>query len=126
MSPYPSWLNMETFEMKEDTNILYAWDGKLIKTRTNNPMIIHSVQIWNKVQLMLGQEAFLSPKTPLWGDRLLPMCYKNKNVKIWADKRITHLEHCFDDGVLMSFEQLKNILAAMNSGAYAYFLLVKK
>lgn len=45
-TPFPSWLNMEKFEMKEEcpTNILYTWDDILIKRKTCNPMIIHSVQ----------------------------------------------------------------------------------
>ncbi len=108
-TPFPSWLNMEKFEMKEEcpTNLLYTWDDILIKRKTSNPMIIHSVQTWNKLRSLLGQANFLSPKTPLWGNRMLPMCHQNKNCRIWFEKGITHLEHCFDDGILMSFEQLK-------------------
>jgi len=99
---------VEKSEIKEEcpTNILFTWDDKLIKTRTNNTMIIHSVQTWYKLWSPLEQGHFLPPKTPLWG-RLLSMCHQNNNFKTWADKGIKLLEHCFDGDALMSFEQLK-------------------
>jgi len=64
---------MEKSELKEEcpVSILYTWDDKQFKTRTNNPMIIHSVQTWYKLWSLLGQGNYLSPKTPLWGNRLL-------------------------------------------------------
>jgi len=46
---------MEKSELKEEcpVSILYAWDDKQFKTRTNNPMIIHSVQTWYKLWSLL-------------------------------------------------------------------------
>ena len=44
---------------------------------------------------------------PLWNNRLIPMFFQNSNFRPWSDKGITLLEHCYEEGVLMSFNQLK-------------------
>ncbi len=69
-SPPPSWLNIERTEMKEETptDLLFKWDKKTIKTATDNPLIIHSIQVWYKLGDFFKLEGFLSPKTPLWGN----------------------------------------------------------
>lgn len=51
------------------------------------------------------------------------MCHQNKNFKIWAEKGITLLEHCFDGDVLMSFEQLKNKYNLSNKEFFSYLQL---
>ncbi len=104
----PSWLKIELCELKENdpSDILYKWDEKLIK-KIRNPMITHTVCLWVRLQQTLGQKGTLSPKTPLWNNRLLPKCFQDKHFKKWADKGISRLEQCFEDGILMSFEQLK-------------------
>ena len=50
--PSPSWLNIETLEVNDDTGaeLFYKWDRKSIKTITDNPLIIHSVLAWCKRQ----------------------------------------------------------------------------
>lgn len=70
-------------------------------------MIIHSIQMWERLQKTFGQKEFLSHKTPMWGNRLLPKCVQNKYFNIWLDKLIIYLEKCYEDRILLFFRQLK-------------------
>ncbi|CAB1349379.1 unnamed protein product, partial [Coregonus sp. 'balchen'] len=110
--PPPSWLNVET------------WDMKSIKTITDNPLIIHSVLTWSKLQHELfRREGFISPKTPLWNNRLIPMFFQNSTIRLWSEKGITLLEHSYEEGILMSFEQLKQKYHLSNKDFFSYLQL---
>lgn len=105
-----SWLNIERLDINETTpsDVLYKWDGKSIKTITHNPFIVHSVQTWLRLHKMFRHNGPLSPKTPLWGNRLIPILYQNRGFESWSLQGITRLEHCYKDEVFMSFQQLKD------------------
>ncbi len=64
-------------EMNEEisTDLLYKWDKKSIKIATDNPLIVQSVQIWYKLHELFKQKGFLSPKTPLWKNRIVTSAY---------------------------------------------------
>ena len=123
--PSPSWLNIEKLEVNDDTwaELFYKWDRKSIKTITDNPLIIHSVLAWCKLHELFGRGGFLSPKTPLWNNRLIPMFFQNSNFRPWSDKGITLLEHCYEEGVLMSFDQLKQKYHLPNRDFFSYLQL---
>ena len=123
--PSPSWLNIEKLEVNDDTGaeLFYKWDRKSIKTITDNPLIIHSVLAWCKLHELFRRGGFLSPKTPLWNNRLIPMFFQNSNFRPWSDKGITLLEHCYEEGVLMSFDQLKQKYHLPNRDFFSYLQL---
>ena len=73
--PPPSWLNIERIKLKE-----YKCLKKTIKTATDNPLIIHSIQLWYKICELFKIEGFPSPKTSLWGNKLLPMILESGNL----------------------------------------------
>lgn len=96
---------------------------KTTKTATDNPLIIHSIQVWYKIRELLKIEGFLSPKTPLWGNRLLPMILQSGNFRSWQEKGISRLEHCYKDLVFLSPGQLKEKYSLTNKDFFNYLQL---
>lgn len=123
--PCPSWLNIEKTEIKEETpiDLVYKWDIKLVKKETDNPLIIHLVQTWGKLQQLFGHEHFLTCKTPLWRNGLLPHFLNSKHFSEWSKKGILRLQHCYKDGVFMSFEQMKQEYDLSNKDFLGYLQL---
>lgn len=111
--------HIEKIEMNEETStdLLYKWDKKSINIATDNPLIILSVQIWYKLH---EQNGFLSPKSPLWRNRLLPMVLQNSNFRFWSKKGTSHLERCYEEGIFMFSNSLNRNIAvkkkAVNEG----------
>lgn len=122
----PSCLDIEMFEMNEPipSNIVYKWDEKSIKRTSRNPFIVHSVQTWFKIHKMLGQNGFLSLKSPLWGNRLIPILHQNKHFECWPQKGIVRLEHLFAKGTFMSFDQLRQKYLLPYKGFFKYLQAV--
>lgn len=124
--PTNSWVNTERLEVKESTpsHILYKWDGKSIRSMTNIPFIAHSVQIWSRIHKMMGYIGTLSPETPLWENRLIPILYQNRHFESWPEKGITYLKHVYNkDGIFMSFQQLKQKYNLSDKDFFKYLQL---
>uniref|UniRef100_A0A3Q3BNZ9 Reverse transcriptase domain-containing protein n=1 Tax=Kryptolebias marmoratus TaxID=37003 RepID=A0A3Q3BNZ9_KRYMA len=121
----PAWLKIETIEIQEKMpmDFLYKWDNKTIKNETDNPLIIQTVRIWYKIRKMFRLEGFLSPKTPLWGNRLLPKIFQSGNFRSWQEKGICRLEHCYEKKVFMSLQQLKEKFDLTNKDFLSYLQL---
>ncbi len=119
-----SWTQIELYELHEKvaSNILYKWNSKTISATIRNPLTIHLVKNWYEIRKFFGHETDLSRKMPLWQNMLLPMIL-NKIFKLWHEKGITHLENCYNERTLMSFEQLKDTYKLSNKHVFAYLQL---
>lgn len=58
------------------------------------------VMVW--VHMIIGVRNDLSPKMPLWKNKLIPMISDNKIIKRGHNKQIRYLEQCYSNDILMS------------------------
>lgn len=105
----PPWALIGMYALKEKMpgDFLYKWTPRTITTRTDNPVLAHFMKIWYEVHKCLGLETSLSPKTPLRQNELIPMTLDNRILEVWHQKGIHYLEDCYDNGSLMTFQDLR-------------------
>ena len=74
--PALSWTQMEMFALNEEvgSNSIYKWIPKTISTKMSNPCTINLVRSWYEIRKLFGLKQDVTPKTPLWQNRLLPKC----------------------------------------------------
>ena len=70
-----------------------------------NPIIINSLQVWSDTHKLINHNAQLSPNTPIWGNPY----FKDDTFKLWHEKGLKQIAHLFENGILMSFEQLQQL-----------------
>lgn len=104
-------------------DFIYKWTPRILITRTDNRVLIHIIKIWYEICKSLRLEASLSPKTPLRQNELIPMTLDYRILKMWHQKRIHYLKDCYDNGFLMSFEQLKGQYDLSSNNFFCYLQL---
>ena len=119
----PSWTQIEMCDFDEEvkSHLIYKWNPKNIISKAKNPHTIHLIKSWYEVHKIIGMKADLSPKTPLWKNKLIPIFSDNNIFKLWHDKGIIYLEQCYSNGTLMSFEQLKAKYDLSNSTSFVIY-----
>ncbi|KAL7372002.1 hypothetical protein ABVT39_008308 [Epinephelus coioides] len=97
------------YALKENVpaDFIYKWTPTTIFRRTDNPVLTHIIKMWHEVRKKIGLKNIFSPKTPLKQNELIPMSVDNKILETSHQKGIRHLEDCYKDGCLMSFEDLR-------------------
>lgn len=113
------------YALKENTpaDFIYKWTPTIISRRTDNPVLIHIIKTWHEVRKNIGLKNIFSPKTPLKQNELIPMSVDNKILEIWYQKGIRHLEDCYEDGSLMSFEDLRRKYDLSSKNCFCYLQL---
>ena len=120
----PSWVQIEMHALQETmaSEFIYKWDPKTL-AKSKNCFSIQSIKTWYEVRKILNCTTVLSPKTPLKKNGLLPMFVGNRIMENWYVKGIKLLEHCYKDGQLMSFEQLKRKYDLSNRDFFCFLQL---
>ncbi len=105
---FPSWAVIGLYALKGNVpaDFIYKLTPGTISTRTDNPVLIH-IKTRHEVRKSLGLKNSLSPKTPLRQNELIPMSLVNKILEVWHQKGVYYLEDCYENGSLMSFENLR-------------------
>ncbi len=92
-------------------------------SKTKNPLTSHLVRSWYEFHRIIGVKNYLSPKTPLWKNKFIPMISENKIFKLWHDREIRYLEQCYSNNIFMYFEQLKAEYDLSNKHFFCYLRL---
>ena len=122
----PSWTQIESHILdREDlSHIPYCFNNKNIKKYTEyNPIIIHSIKIWCKVNRYLECKPSLSPLTPIMSNSSLEFVQQDNGFRVWAQKNITKISHLYHCNVLMSFQQLKETYQIPTTHFFRYLQL---
>lgn len=104
-----SWVDIERFTSTNLPLQLYLYSAKpgKLKKNTDNPFVRNTLYVWHEVHKYLKDISKLSQFTPIWGNENFPPATMDKGFKLWADKGIAKIADLFQDGVLMSFEKIK-------------------
>lgn len=105
----PSWIQIEnnTIELPLKSYIYSAEIKQLLKN-TKNPIVRTTVSIWHQAHVALNEESKLSTLSPIWGNVTFKPARADMGFKMWMNKGVCKLGDLYNDGVLMSFEQLTN------------------
>ncbi len=114
------------FALKENApaEFVYKWTPTTISSRTDDPILTHIIKTWYEVLKCIGLENNFSPKTPLKQNRLIPMSLDNKTLETWHQKGVGYLEDCYENGSLMSFEDLRKKYDLSNRNFFCYLQLI--
>lgn len=121
----PPWVSIGMYALKENVpaDFIYKWTPTTISRRTDNPVLTHVIKMWHEVQKNIGLKNIFSPKTSLKQNELIPMSVDNKILETWHQKGIRHLEDCYKDGCLMSFEDLRRKYDLSSRNFFCYLQL---
>uniref|UniRef100_A0A3B4X6N3 Reverse transcriptase domain-containing protein n=1 Tax=Seriola lalandi dorsalis TaxID=1841481 RepID=A0A3B4X6N3_SERLL len=115
----PSWTQIES----DLSHIPYCFNIKTITKCTNNPIITHSLRIWDKINHFLGLGTSLSPLTPIGSNPSLDFVQKDLGFKIWGQKNINKIGDLYDGNTLKSFQQLRDSCQLPATHFYRYLQL---
>uniref|UniRef100_A0A3B4WXR4 Reverse transcriptase domain-containing protein n=1 Tax=Seriola lalandi dorsalis TaxID=1841481 RepID=A0A3B4WXR4_SERLL len=89
----PSWTQIESdiLNTEDLSHIPYCFNIKTMTKCTNNPIITHSLRIWDKINRFLGLGTSLSPLTPIGSNPSLDFVQKDLGFKIWGQKNINKI-----------------------------------
>ena len=87
---------------------LYSDSIKKLKSKTKNPFVKNTIEIWFKAQKYFGSDTKLSQFSPLWGNQNFTPGRQDRGFKLWADRGVAKISDMYTDEVLLSFELLRN------------------
>ena len=107
--PPRSWVSIEqcTTSHLPLNSYLYSAKLKELKKFTHNPFVNNTIKVWHEVHKYRGETPVLSQFTPIWGNSGFTPGTRDMGFKIWADKGLLIIADLFDNGILMSFEDLR-------------------
>ena len=121
----PAWIRIELDKIGEiiPEDFIYKWEPKLIRGVKDSPLLKHLIGLWNKINFEEEIKKSLLARRSLNQNRLIPFTMDNQLLYRWYHKGIRYIGDCFEKGILMSFEQLKNKYQISNNTLFCYFQL---
>lgn len=121
----PSWVHVAFHSLKDNSfsKCVYKYNYRTLSRKTDNPILLRLINLWYDVHKTIGKEIRLSPKSPLNQNELIPMTVNNKILETWHYSGIHILEDCFEDGLFMSFEQLRRKYNLPSNTFFCYLQL---
>ena len=121
----PAWIKIELDKIGESTSeeFIYKWEPKWIQGKEESFILKHLIEIWNMVNVDVETKKSLLAQRPLFQNRLIPFTIGNQLLHDWIQKGIKYVGDCFQGGILMTFEQLKNKYKISDNTLFCYFQL---
>lgn len=105
--PLPTWVSIEQTISKLPLNLyLYSANLKTLKRQTANPFVKNTIDIWFKVHRHIGDAPFISQFSPIWGNEQFAPGRADGGFKTWADKGVQKIGDLYDQGTLLTFNEL--------------------
>ncbi|XP_059847237.1 uncharacterized protein LOC132406065 [Hypanus sabinus] len=121
----PAWIRIELDKIGENIpeDFIYKWESKWIQEKKESPILKHLIDLWNKINVDDEIKKSLLARRSLIQNRLIPFTMDNQLLYNWFQKGIRYIGDCFEGGILMSLDQLKNKYKVSNNTLFCYFQL---
>ena len=121
----PAWIKIELDKIGENISeeVIYKWEPKWIQGKEESFILKHLIELWNMVNVDEETKKSLLAKRPLFQNRLIPFTIGNQLLYNWFQKGIKYVGDCFQGGILMTFDQLKNKYKISDNTFLCYFQL---
>ena len=120
-----SWVRIEMDKIKEvcPEEFIYKWEAKLLVKDKESPLLKQLINIWLKTVKVNDKRFFLTAKTPLVKNRLLPFAWNNQILQVWEQKGIKHIGDCYEGNNFLTFSQLRNKYQIPGNSLFFYYQL---
>lgn len=103
----PSWIEIENNTLELPLHLyLYSAPTKLLIKRAHNPFLKNTISIWHEAHKFLNEAPKLSSFTPIWGNENFKAGRCDMGFKHWTEKGLSKIKDLYNEGTLMSFQQL--------------------
>lgn len=103
----PAWIEIENNTLELPLHLhLYSAPTKILTKRTHNPFLKNTISIWHEAHNFLNEAPKLSGFSPIWGNENFRAGRCDMGFKHWIDKGLSKIKDLYNEGTLMSFQQL--------------------
>lgn len=105
----PAWVKIENNAIELPLcQYLYSSQAKILRKRTQNPFLKNTLIVWHEAHTFLNDIPKLSCFTPIWGNENFTPGRRDMGFRQWMERGLSKIKDLYDEGILMSFTQLKN------------------
>ena len=111
------WLDLErslTYPFK----YIHALSHKPADAHRINPILQHSMDVWNKVHKLLGLSQYKQSYSCIWENPTVKIGKATIFWRTWYDKGIATIKYLFEERVVYLFQDLKKNMLSMVKGTF--------